>query len=471
MRVIMMNKLRRFFLLFLCVVIFNAGIFSVESKTKEKRDSTPAYSDVEVVKLDNNIPVYIKNIRDSNVSSISIVVRGGVLYLEPELSGLELALFTMMCRGSKLYSYEEIQNFEYRTLGGVSCNSGRYGSVLTMNCLNKYFDETLNLFVDAFMAPSFGPKEYDLLIQDYNQNVQHMLNEPSSMLFYYANQMVYDGHPYGVSYSVTPDSIKNITIAELKKLHKQILDSRRISIVATGSFNKKELVKKLNAQLGKIPFGDYELKEQEIPSVKIKGNPVVLSHPNARGTGYILRLFNSPSIHSEDYPVCRLIESIYSNILYNVVREKNGICYTPSSFVSSSDAPYGGEYLYRVSNLTDFKSAIKEAQDIMISGKTISSRDKNGNYIFEDLSSRLLGYKNTYINQKYSAQASVSGVNSRMCAGLLQFDDIEASQKLTEKVKKVSVDDILRVFKKYWLTDEYQWFAVVSPEDEGNLKF
>ena len=96
-----MNKLRRIVLLFLCSVILIADIFSIESKTKTKLDAKAISSDVEVVKLDNNIPVYIKNIRDSNVSSVSIVVRGGVLYLKPELSGLELALFTMMCRGSK----------------------------------------------------------------------------------------------------------------------------------------------------------------------------------------------------------------------------------------------------------------------------------------------------------------------------------------------------------------------------------
>ena len=428
-------------------------------------------SSVEILKLDNNIPVYIKNLKNSKVCSVNIVVKGGVRYLTPEQSGLEKALFTMMTKGSKFYPYQNIQSFFYKKQGSFSSSTSRYGSTLSITCLNKYFDETFDRFADGFNNPSCGAKEYDLLIQDYNQEVQYTLNDPDNMLFYYANQMIYSEHPYAVSSSVTPDSIQNITIDELKKLHAKILDSRRISIVACGAFDSKELVAKLNSAFGKIKPQNYEIKEEKIPPVKINGKPVVLVNPDAKNSGYLLRCFTSPDIHNEDYAASLLIENIYSNILYNVVREKNGICYTPSTFVVSSDAPFGAEYLYRTSNLKDFNKALKEARDIMSQGKTISGRDKNGEYIFDSLDNSLHGYKNTYINRKYSSQATVGGQASRMCGGILQFDDITASEKITAAVKNVLVQDIERVFEKYWLSSEEQWFCVIAPEEESEIRF
>ena len=72
---------------------------------------------------------------------------------------------------------------------------------------------------------------------------------------------------------------------------------------------------------------------------------------------------------------------------------------------------------------------------------------------------------------KYSTQDTSLGVASRMCAGILQFEDIYASEKLTQKVKNVTVSDILKVFNEYWQGDSFRWFAVVAPEEENEISF
>lgn len=72
---------------------------------------------------------------------------------------------------------------------------------------------------------------------------------------------------------------------------------------------------------------------------------------------------------------------------------------------------------------------------------------------------------------KYSTQDTPLGVASRMCAGILQFEDVYASEKLTQKVKSASASDILKVFNEYWQGDSSRWFAVVAPEEENELSF
>lgn len=450
-------SMKKAVLLLSSFILFNFSFLSADSNEK--------------LLLENCIPLYVKKIENSRICAVSIVVSGGILYYSPEYSGIENAVFNMMTAGSKNYSKQQLQSFSYYTQGGISSSSNRYGSTLSMSCIDSYFEQTLDILVDGFINPLFDEKEFALMIQSFNQNVQYILNEPRSMLFYYADKILYEGTPFASETNVTPESIKNITIENMKNFHESLMDSRRISIVAVGNFDENLLVKKLNEKIGKISAKKSDLLKFKEQKLNISGEPVVLFNKDAKKSGFVIRTFDSPSVRSEDYAAARLIELIYSDILYNVVRERDGICYTPSSFVFSSDCAFGVEELYRVSDLKRFNNSLKDSRKIMMEGKVVSGKDSSGNFTFASLEEKLEGYKNKYINMKYSTQDTSLGVASRMCAGILQFEDIYASEKLTQKVKNVTVSDILKVFNEYWQGDSFRWFAVVAPEEENEISF
>ena len=194
-------------------------------------------------------------------------------------------------------------------------------------------------------------------------------------------------------------------------------------------------------------------------------------HEDASGAAFVLRAFASPSIKDDDYVAAKITSEIFSDIMSNVVREKNGICYTPMSGVVSSVAPFGFEFLYRVTDLKNFISAMNDSRVIIEAGNTIKAIDAEGNYILEPISDRLQGYINSYITAKYSSQATVNGIANRMAGSLLQFGDVSCSDMLTEKVKSITVQDVKRVFKKYWIDESSRWFAVVGPADEEKITF
>lgn len=423
----------------------------------------------ECYKLKNGIPVFIKPNPESQMTAVYVVVKGGVEYLTPETSGLEQTVFTMMSMGSKKYSYDQLKAFGYETQGGFTSYCINDGSVYGMSCISKYFDQTFDRFQDSFFDPLFGQKEYELVVQDMQQAVASTMNDPSGMLGYYMHQIIYAGHPYEAKTSVTQDSIDNITLDAIKAHYRTLLDSRRISVVVSGNVESEKIVQRLNENFGTLGELKVPLKSGQIPEITVKGEPVVLCHQSASGGGHIMRAFKTPNVQDEDYAVARIVSSIYSDLLFNVVREKYGICYTPSSDITSSDAAFGVEVLYRVSNLKDFDSALDEARGMMEKGTLISGKDKNGEYITESIESRLEGYKNKYVNGKYMSQATVGGVCARMAASLLQFGDIDSADAITVKAKKCSAQDVRRVFKKYWIDESSQWFSVVGPEDEEAL--
>ena len=79
--------------------------------------------------LSNKIPVYVKQIPGSQITSVYFVVKGGTSYLTPETSGLEDALFSMMILGSEKYSYSDLQNFGFNTqsscFSSANCRKSR----------------------------------------------------------------------------------------------------------------------------------------------------------------------------------------------------------------------------------------------------------------------------------------------------------------------------------------------------------
>lgn len=420
--------------------------------------------------LKNGIPVYVKDNKESELCAVYAVISGGVEYLSPETSGLESAVLSLMTMGSKNYSYEELKSFAYETQGGFSSYSINDGSVYGMSCILKYFDKTFARFADSFFYPEFSEREYEILMQGYRQKVAQQMNDPSGMLFYYMNKMIYSGHPYAAGTEVTQDSVDNITLDAIKTHYKTLKDSRRISFVAAGNVDSRKLVENLNKTFGTLTPLPSPLKSTAIPGIKIDGKPVVLVHSGACGAGHALRVFASPEVDSEDYPVARIAANIFSDVLFNVVREKYGICYTPSSSVSSSDAPFGYEFFFRTTNFGELSKALEEAREFMEKGILISGKDRNGAYRTEPLESRLQGYKNSYINRKYSTQNTCGGVASRMAASLLQFGDIDSADALTDIVKNCSAGQVISVFKKYWIDETSEWFAVVGPDEEENVE-
>ncbi len=452
-------KFKKIFSAFLvCAFVFSSSIFA-------------QVQNVETLYLSNSIPVYFKAMSENQIDAVYLVVKGGTVLMDKSESGLESALFEMMTRGSKKYSYEDIQAIEYRTQANLIHYSLYSGSILGLSCIDYYLDELLPVMLDGFFNPVYEKKQYDLLITEYNQKLQSIMNNPSSLLQYTLSNEVYKNHPLGTSTSVTPESLKNITVENMKRHHENLLDSKRISVVAVGKMNKKKLISMLEKSLGQLkPQEDIFPDTTTSPPLEISGDNVVLTHPAAKGTGFIMRAFPSAPVTSVDYVPSRIAEDMYTELLFNVVREKYGACYTPGSTIGSSPAPVGIDYIFRASDLENFSSYMKEAEKILESGRLISSV-KDGVCTYDNMEDRLEGFINKYINQKYSNLQTTGGVASRLASSLLQFGDIYSADALAVRARSVTVQDIKRVFKKYWIDQKGRFFAVVGPESKDKIKF
>ncbi len=437
-----------------------------------KDNATLAKENVTEFKLKNGIPVYVLTDKTKKIDTVSVCVKGGLSHLTTETSGLEGALFQMMSQSSEKYSFEARQKISFETGANLNHYTDPEYSTLSLSVLDKNLYTTLPMMLDGLVNPKFDESVFANNMNNYLQEIQQTLNNPSSLIMYTAQKTVYQGHPYQTTTSVTQDSIGNISIDAMKKLHSEIINPNEMFIVAVGNINAKKLVTELNKSIGTIQAKKTEATaKQDVPKVSISGKPVVLGNKNVAGNGYALRVFPAPSVTSADYiPAC-IANKIYSDIMFNVVRERRGICYTPLSTTNRSRAPIGAEVLVNLTDYNNFASAVSEARNLMSSGKVIKSLDEKGNYTFDTLANSLESYRNKYINSSFSELATSMGKAAKLIDNLVYFEDIAHDTKEMEELQAISASDILRVFKTYWVDEGSRWFAIVGPGDENRLKF
>ena len=442
------------------------------SKAAEKSYDLASSKKVDNKKLKNGIPVYILKDSKSRISTVSIAVRGGIDRLSEQTSGLESALFNMMASSSKGYSYDKRKSLSFANQSSIGYSCKAAGSSLSLSSIDTYLYDMLPVLTDGFVNPDFDEKLYGLMMTDYAQSIQFMQNDPGSILSYQMGKSIYKNHPYAVKTSVTPDSIESITVKNMQQLHTDILNGENIFIFASGNINAAKLVKELNKTLGKLAFDKSSVyKPHSVPPVKASGKPVVLTHGSALGTGFAYRVFAAPAADSADYIPAVIASNIYSTILFNVVREHYGDCYTPSSGMQLSRAPIAYEYIFKLSDPENLVKDVAEARDYMAQGKVIDSVGKDGNYVVSNIEDALASYKNSYIVSTYSGQRTAAAVAGQLVYNLLSYDDLFFSDKLDAQVLHLTAQQVTDVFKKYWCDSPSQWWFMVGPDLKDKLKY
>ena len=463
----------------------NAENFNISKNQIQIKKTEYVPPEIETYYLKNKIPVYVQKNSSHNLE-IAFAVRGGVENLTKETSGLESSLFNLMSLSSKKFSQKELDALSYKTGMSFTKTNKMTGSAFGISVLDKYLKETFPVLTSAFLNPEFTQENFEQIQVQVQSRVKNIQNDVQTMLSYEIQQELYKNHPYEISTLVTLDSAQNITLENLQKHHEKILDAEKIFVVAVGNFDSKWLLKELNKTLGKLKILSLPENQQSFspetenfsqktdgfaqeksnlyenpPALKIQNAPdVILKNPSANGTGFVARVFASPSNTSSEYIPAAICANIFSDVLFNVVREHYGACYSPSSYVVGSKAPYGAEYIYRLSDFENYKNYMQEARNYMSQNKLIESQNQNGEYIFTSIENRLEGYKNSYINSTYASYETSEGLALKLIYNLLQFNDINYDLIQLEQVRNLTADDIQNVFKKYWLSPDTRWFMV-----------
>ena len=282
-------------------------------------------------------------------TSLSLTLNGGhrLDAYDPSKSGLASLTAGMLNESTEKYSSEDIQE-ELRKLGSsIYVSSDDDGTYMSINTLNKYIDETLQLAEEILLHPAFKQKDFDRIYKQQLESVKAGQEDPSSIADDIYYQLIYgENHIYSIPSYGSEETIANIKLDDVINFYNNYYSPNLSELVIVGAINNQNLIDLVE----KLSFlHDWENKNVQIPKLPKTSTPEKLKiyfvdKPEAPQSeiraGYVTDLTYSPTgDYFKSYLMNYTLGGAFNSRINLNLREDKGWTYGARSYFSASDEP------------------------------------------------------------------------------------------------------------------------------------
>lgn len=330
-----LRQTTRLALLIVALLITPSFGFAQTAATQAPTKPTIAVADpTSDFTLANGLKVIHRPVTGNEVVAVQVYFMGGTRNIDEKNAGIESLLFDLAQQGTKSFS-KGVINRDLARLGTVVDSGGGYDfSVFAMRCVQKNFNRSWELVADMIANPLLDEKELALLKDQTINALRQQNDSPDAQVAIASNKLLYATHPYANSPEGTVESISRITVADLKAHHAKILTGSRMLVVVVGNITLDEVKRRVEASFGKLPKGDF--KNEPPPSFAQAATPGFEVVEKGVATNYIRGTFAAPRLNDPDYPAFTIATNILQQLLFQEVRVKRNLSYSPEASALSN---------------------------------------------------------------------------------------------------------------------------------------
>ncbi len=293
----------------------------------------------------NGLKVLVKERPGSQTVAAGLFIRGGSRNVTAANAGIESLMLSVATEATVNVPRDRFRRELARTGTVIGSGINNDYSAFTLGCTRDHFDEAWTLFADAAMHPSFDPADFDQVKRRHLVGLESDADTPDSALQAQVARVIYAGHPYANDPDGTPESIKALTVNDLKRFHAQVMQTSQLLLVIVGDLTSASVRQRVEASLGRLPRGDY----REAPVAPLAFPlPTLSVTPKDFPTNYVQGVYAAPPPSSPDIYPLRVANAILRGLVYEEVRAKRALSYAPEAFLGSDAANAGGIYVTAV---------------------------------------------------------------------------------------------------------------------------
>ena len=317
-------------------------------------------------------------------------------------------------------------------------------------CLNEDFDHALDIFSDIVKNTTFD--EFEKERAKLEGEIIAELDSPRAKIIdsYYKN--IYEGHNYGYTNTVILENLKNLKKEDIVNAYAAIVENSKKVAAFVGDLDFETVRKSIDEKLGDITPSITKLPELKKPLLT-KKKEIELIQPDLN-QAHILKGWSVDTADSSDFAAISLLNIILgasglSSRLFLELRDKKGLAYVVRSAydVARLSANFS---IYIATEPKNIEVSLKGFEEEIQKIKTTPVSEEE----LENAKNNLFG-KWAFISETNSQQA-----NWLAHYGIMGFG-FDFHSKAVEKVKKVTVEDILNCANKYF-NDTYV-LSVLKP--------
>jgi zinc protease len=420
---------------------------------------------VKKMKLDNGITLY--TIENHLAPTISVIgaLETGVLPegLDGGKPGMPALLSSLMNRGPEGISYNEMVERMAFVPFTFSIDGAYKNFYFQGNSLIENSDEMMKTGFDLVTKPALNNEQLEKIRPEHIISANNRLKKTSVRAFYYMFNTIMDGLPL-TRYNATEESIKSINRNDLVALHKKYFRPDITTMLMVGDMTPEQMKDLANKYFGKwtIPSGQLTVAPQA--SVKELSKKIIKVFPEKEYTQCTINVGFAPynNIDPNEAEIVSALNSILASSALTSrmgieLRDKQGLFYGIKSelWVKGDKVGY-----WKFNTQTAPKNTEKLIKGIFTEIKKLL-KDGVTDEELQTVKNKQLGLLPFYVETPDDAAGIIFDL-------LKDKRPLDSFDKKADRIKAVTKEDVLRVAKKYFTTDNFV-IVVDGPIEEHSL--
>lgn len=407
---------------------------------------------VNIKKLDNGVRVVLEKIDYVRSISFGIWVRNGSRNEHTEYNGMSHFIEHMLFKGTENRTAKQIAE-EMDAVGGqINAYTTKEYTCYHTRVLDKHFDRALDVMSDMFLHSRFAQKDIEKERNVIIEEINMYEDTPEELVHDTLQEAIWQGSSLGQPILGTVESISKFQTKDMKNFFENQYHTENTVISVAGHFDTEEMYTKLNKTLGqwkrKNDFVYYDTKTIYTPKVIKKEKDIEQVH----------LCIAFPSLerdHPQKYALA-VFNTIFgggmSSILFQKIREENGLTYTIYSYTSAY-VDSGLFAIYGGMNPNQTEKVIQLIFDEIKLLKENKFPQKLIDITKEQIISNFIIGRESTVNLMTSSGASV------LLRGFVQD-----TEEILQQIEKITVEDIQNVIEKIFVKEN------MSVSIVGNIK-
>ncbi|MBF0477961.1 MAG: insulinase family protein [Candidatus Omnitrophica bacterium] len=405
--------------------------------------------------LDNGLTVLITEVPTSPVIAVYGLIKTGSAR-EGKFLGCGVSHFVehMLFKGTDKRGVGEIPAQVQAAGGSINASTGTDYTMFTINVPKDQFDLGLDILSDMLMHPKFDPVELEKERLVILKEMELYEDEPDHRLNKLVSQNVYLKHPYRHPIIGYPDLFRNVSRDDLVEYFKSRYSPNNTIISIAGNVKKDEIFPKI-----KKIFESFSRKPDL--SMAVPQEPTQISkrfYEEAYPTDVtrVSMSFSGTSMNDDDMVPLDVLAKILgqgaSSRLYLDVYKKRQLVYS----IGANDSTPVDRGSFEIEASLDYKNipALADAvwqniRQIQLQGVTAKELEK---------------VKNSVLSEYVFDHQTASSLAYSQAIGEAFLADPNYDAYYIQSIKRVTLDDIKRVARKY-LQEDKLTVVILKPQE------
>ncbi|MFN8360796.1 MAG: insulinase family protein [Candidatus Kapaibacterium sp.] len=414
-----------------------------------KSISFPPYKEI---MLKNGLKVFLVEDHEQPTVAFTLQIRSGETS-DGAKAGLANITADMLTKGAGKRTALEIAEKLDSIAIGIQSGSVGEASTMSFSGLKKHFPLALSIASDMIIRPTFPQEELDKMIPQVLAEIKQEKSRPNNIAAAMSRKVIYGmNHPN--ARRRTDQSVKSITVEDLKKFHSTYYKPNNATLAIVGDISEKDLIPMLEKALKDWKKGDVPKAEVPPPSPMPVGTYFIPRPGSAQSSIMTVSLgvpYRDPNF--ETLSLCAdVMGGSFGGRLFRTLRETYSYTYTPGAFMTS------GKNMNRFACMADVRNAVTDSAIAVI-------KQELERLSTEKVPDEELTRMKRYIVGRYL----LSFERSEFIANLLQFADytgrtIAEIKAYPERFMALSPAQVQAAAQKYLRKDQTSTIVVGSPD-------